>query len=241
MATQALGSRGCSQERLCADPFMCTDVAKVAHNRPQLHRAYNQAKALITSLATSSISSALSLTKGRGISSSESTALSPTRTSLPWVKAWSAWRTCNMCACACAHAHAHACVRVLAVWAAGAVGVKPVAWCCFPRGAQAALPWLLGVDGHRRRRRVLSRKPAPCGSGACGCDWAVSWQTSLSSSSSVVARFLNAFQDLQASMTTSLLPVAAFFAAGAAAGAASFALRLGGIHICGLAPTAKLP
>ena len=46
----------------------------------------------------------------------------------------------------------------------------------------------------------------------------------------MVARFLNAFHDLQASMTTSLLPVAAFFAAGAAAGAASFALRLGGIH-----------
>ena len=47
----------------------------------------------------------------------------------------------------------------------------------------------------------------------------------------MVARFLNAFHDLQASMTTSLLPVAAFFAAGAAAGAASFALRLGGIDI----------
>ena len=135
MATQALGSRDCSQERLCADPFMCTDVAKGAHNRPQVHRAYHQAKALITSLATSSISSALSLTKGRGISSSESTALSPTRTSLPWAKAWSAWRTCNTCACACAR-----CVRVLAVWAAGAVGVKPVAWCCFPGLGGAVQP-----------------------------------------------------------------------------------------------------
>ena len=47
----------------------------------------------------------------------------------------------------------------------------------------------------------------------------------------MVARFLNAFHDLQASMTTSLLPVAAFFAAGAAAGAASFALRLGGMAL----------
>ena len=47
---------------------------------------------LITSFATSSIASALSLRNGRGKSSSETTALSPTRTSLPrgvvrWVSA----------------------------------------------------------------------------------------------------------------------------------------------------------
>ena len=60
----------CTCRRPCGVMYMCFEATQALIS-------------LITSFATSSIASALSLRNGRGKSSSETTALSPTRTSLP--------------------------------------------------------------------------------------------------------------------------------------------------------------
>ena len=122
-----------------------------AHTSHRLGSHQIQARALTTSLATSSISSAFSLVNGRGISSSDSTALSPTRTSKHPLRGFSGLTVIE--------AEGKSCL------------IKP---------------------------------------------------------SSLVARVLNACQDLQASMITSLLLAATAFFAGASAAAGAAAFRFFG-------------
>ena len=92
LTTRVRGSRvtAARKRAFCRTPS-CVHSSSLA--RHHCFRAIQALVSLITAFATSCISSALSLTNGRGRSSSDITALSPTRTSLPRCELrWCIWR-----------------------------------------------------------------------------------------------------------------------------------------------------